>query len=373
MYTTCLYCQADLGRNDVVEALPIGRRVAFDGERGRLWVICGRCARWNLTPFDARWEALEQCERAFRATRLRASTDNIGLARVADGVELVRVGRALRPELAAWRYGDQFGRRRRRHLALTGVAVVAVGAVVFGGPVMGLYALGSTQGVNLAVQAAVQWRLRRKVLVRVPIDVAGERRLLPVAALHAQRSRVLADGNGGWAFELAHRGPEERLVYGMGSGLVHATPSTRLTGEDARRAAALVLPHVNAEGGTRREIADAVRVVDEAGGADGCFAAALGPAAPRPGRLAAYGLSPRSRATPGSRPGMPRAVRLALEMAAHEESERRALEGELAELEEAWREAEEIAGIADALLLPTDVGDRFEALRARGGAEPAPR
>jgi hypothetical protein len=38
---------------------------------------------------------------------------------------------------------------------------------------------------------------------------------------------------------------------------------------------------------------------------------------------------------------------LALEMAVHEESERRALEGELALLEAAWREAEEVAQIAD--------------------------
>jgi hypothetical protein len=42
--------------------------------------------------------------------------------------------------------------------------------------------------------------------------------------------------------------------------------------------------------------------------------------------------------------------RLALEMAANEDSERRAMEGELAELEAAWREAEEIAAIADNLL-----------------------
>jgi hypothetical protein len=37
-------------------------------------------------------------------------------------------------------------------------------------------------------------------------------------------------------------------------------------------------------------------------------------------------------------------------MALHEESERRALQGELAGLEAAWREAEEIAQIADSLL-----------------------
>jgi hypothetical protein len=46
--------------------------------------------------------------------------------------------------------------------------------------------------------------------------------------------------------------------------------------------------------------------------------------------------------------------RLALEMALHEESERRAMEGELAELERAWRDAEAVAEIADSMLLPED-------------------
>jgi hypothetical protein len=50
-------------------------------------------------------------------------------------------------------------------------------------------------------------------------------------------------------------------------------------------------------------------------------------------------------------------TRLALEMASHEETERRAFEGELADLEDAWREAEEIAAIADGLLLPESVED----------------
>ena len=56
--------------------------------------------------------------------------------------------------------------------------------------------------------------------------------------------------------------------------------------------------------------------------------------------------------------------RLALEMAANEDVERRALEGELAELEAAWREAEEIAAIADRL---PNVRSR-----ARIGLAPAP-
>jgi hypothetical protein len=49
---------------------------------------------------------------------------------------------------------------------------------------------------------------------------------------------------------------------------------------------------------------------------------------------------------------LPLEIRLALEMASHEDTERRALEGELALLEAAWRQAEEIASIADDLLTP---------------------
>jgi len=45
-------------------------------------------------------------------------------------------------------------------------------------------------------------------------------------------------------------------------------------------------------------------------------------------------------------------TRLALEMSLHEAQERRALEGELWILEQAWKEAEGIAAIADDLLLP---------------------
>lgn len=53
-------------------------------------------------------------------------------------------------------------------------------------------------------------------------------------------------------------------------------------------------------------------------------------------------------------------------MALHEEAERRAIEGELADLERAWRDAEEIAGIADSLLLPDDVTDSMHRLKTRG-------
>jgi hypothetical protein len=40
-------------------------------------------------------------------------------------------------------------------------------------------------------------------------------------------------------------------------------------------------------------------------------------------------------------------------MALHEEAERRAMEGELRQLEEAWKDAEEIAAIADNMFMPS--------------------
>ena len=63
------------------------------------------------------------------------------------------------------------------------------------------------------------------------------------------------------------------------------------------------------------------------------------------------------KGVPGYVNKMPKPVQLALEMALHEEDERRALEGELWRLEQAWKEAEEIAGISDSLLLPEGTED----------------
>jgi hypothetical protein len=115
-----------LGLNEVVEPFPVGRRLAFDAAKGRLWVVCRGCERWNLSPLEERWEAIEVCERLFRDVRTRVSTDQIGLARLREGLELVRIGAPQRPEFAAWRYGDQFGRRFRRTALWTGAGVSAL-------------------------------------------------------------------------------------------------------------------------------------------------------------------------------------------------------------------------------------------------------
>ena len=65
MYSTCMFCNHSLGENQIVEHFPVGRRLAFDSDKGRLWVVCRRCERWNLSPIEERWEAIEDCERLF--------------------------------------------------------------------------------------------------------------------------------------------------------------------------------------------------------------------------------------------------------------------------------------------------------------------
>ncbi|HEY9227347.1 MAG TPA: hypothetical protein VIP11_11910, partial [Gemmatimonadaceae bacterium] len=133
MYASCLFCTKPLGNNESLETFPVGKRLAFDAAKGRLWVVCPHCERWNLTPLEERWEAIEQAEKLYRDTRRRVATDNIGLAKLAAGTTLIRIGEPLRPEFAAWRYGDQFGRRRRRQMLIAGGGVAALGAIVVGG------------------------------------------------------------------------------------------------------------------------------------------------------------------------------------------------------------------------------------------------
>ena len=315
-----MYCQKDLGSNGVIEEFPVGRRLAFDAAKGRLWVVCRRCERWNLTPLEERWEAVEACERLFRGTRVRVSTENIGLAKHPEGLQLVRIGKPLRPEFAAWRYGDQFGRRRRRTFVLGAATTVAgVGGLVLGGALVGLGGIGLVGPVFHSIE--VWTRFRPSVFFR-PQD--GRLRWMNGHRIRSARL-VPADDESGFSVEATAR------------GVVSA--EERFEGEDGVRALNAIMPRVNAGGGSRGTVQDAVARIAFAGHADR-FVRRLANGRASPYSPAGVQLSTLTRPT-----------RLALEMALHEEQERRALEGELWMLERAWREAEEIAAISDNLLV----------------------
>lgn len=337
VYSTCIFCQRSLGANETLEPFPIGRRIAFDPAKGRLWVVCRVCERWNLTPIEERWEAIENAERLYRGSRRRFSTDNIGLARVGDGLELVRIGAPLRPELAAWRYGDQFGRRRRRYRAY-GAATVVVGTAVSVGALAAGLSLGVAVWAARALRAVYQ---EQRPLVRVQ---AGNGIMLPVSIEELPNIELVqVDRSGGWGLDIPNRYWERRFLHGGTNA--PSTPTVRLTGAVAQQAAARLLPHVNRAGARAADVAEAVRRIETFGTGSAAFRAALG-LRDNPRRPVA---PPRAITT------LPASVRLALEMAAHEDMERRALEGELAELHRAWQEAEEIAAIADDLLVPTRI------------------
>lgn len=340
MYSTCLFCHYGLGHNDVVPTLDVGRRIAYDPKKGRLWVVCTSCGRWNLTPFDERWEALEMCERLFRSTSLRVATDNIGLAQPRWGFELVRIGKAMRPEIAAWRYGTKL---LHRHTTIAGYAK------------------------NLGVNRKTVMRLRtlprrHEVLARIG---DGRSRII-VRYAHLPDAELLRpDRDLAWRLRVRHD-----------HGLV------TLEGNEAMKAARVLLTALNDGSAPEDLVRAAVRKLDEAADANGYFARVTSLAVqsswgripiarglragtrdevatdrPLAERLIVR-LTTRSFWSHGGTGSEERALlhrvpdvdRLALEMASNEDAERRALQGELAQLKEAWREAEEIAAIADHLL-----------------------
>ena len=344
MYATCLFCNHHLGTNQVLEVFPAGRRLAFDPSKGRLWVVCRRCERWNLSPFDERWEAIEACERLFRDARKRVSSDNIGLAKLDEGLELVRIGEPLRPEFAAWRYGDQFGRRRRRAV-LVGIGIGAVaGGIMIGGAAVGIAGGGGYWIYQVIDGLAKQYR-RRRIVARVP--TADGRRLI-VRGSHLDRVTLT---------------PDAQSTVGWNLHLTHSAGEAVLSDHHATRAAALIMPAVNRAGASRRNVQQAVREIESL--RDPVEFLKTIAAGPEQGRLDYRAYRRRSKHKGLLR--LPLSTRLAVEMAVNEEHERIALEGELALLELAWKDAEEIAEIADNLTIPPEVNQQLERLKREAG------
>lgn len=338
MFSTCVYCHSALGANEVVESFPVGRKLAFDAARGRLWAVCPRCARWNLSPLEERWEAIETCERLYRATPLKASTDNIGLARLSEGLQLVRVGQPTRPEFAAWRYGGELQRRRIRTWAMYGGSA----ALVIG--------LTGLEWINPSLHGAIPlagvipgalnywnfYRFHLRRIARVPYrDGLVTLRRSDIANVKLEALATDARGIVGWQLNVLHK--EGRSI---------------VTGDDANRLMGKLLTVANEEGGSADTVKSAVTRLAEAGTAEAFIQQYI-----KTGKGVFFG---------SWRDGT-RERQLALEMALHEDTERVALEGDLAALERAWQEAEEIAAIADNLLIPAWVQQRFAGAPPRRG------
>jgi hypothetical protein len=347
MYKTCMFCNRPLGENQVVEHFPVGRRLAFDSGKGRLWVVCRRCERWNLTPIEERWEAIEDCERLFYGIRTKVSTENVGLAKHPEGMELVRIGAPMRPEFAAWRYGDQFGRRRKKAILVGVGATAVVGTIAIAGMATGVIS-GALLGQSGNFVNIVR---NTRTLVTVK-DKDGKK--LKIKQPHLDKCRILSAGeDGSWIIEMKKGSSEWRWE-----------------GEEGLEMANRILPAMNRSGARKSTVQEAVREIEDAGhpeeylrrlspedlGEHGnLWARAQGDGSWRPLKEKHVGLLQK----------LPHPSRLALEMALHEEEERKALQGELKTLEAAWKAAEEIAEISDNLLLPEGAEEFLEEHRER--------
>jgi hypothetical protein len=166
-----------------------------------------------------------------------------------------------------------------------------------------------------------------RVVARLQVDDVGD---VTVRGKHLARLQLL-------------QGPDTAPWH---LGVPHNKNTVTIHGEAAVLALGSLLPQLNRFGGSRERVREAVSLIEQETDPRHVFDTVALQAAKRE--------KPRISS-------LPEATRLALEMAAHEESERRALEGELALLENAWKEAEEVAAIADNMFLPAFVEDWMRA------------
>jgi hypothetical protein len=233
------------------------------------------------------------------------------------------------------RYGEALGQRWRRYAFYTGLATAAGVTVVSLGAFSG-FAAGFVGGqLPTAVQTAQ--RLFSRVVVRLP---DGE-----VVKVKPHKVDLL--------------NPAGETRFGL--RVKHGGGETLLFGEEARMAARKVLPVVNRQGARQGMVRSAITQIESVGGVKGFLEETWGKARPWPGATIRWVMSGDMRG--GNLARLPVPTRLGLEIALQEEQERRALGGELAALEAAWRQAEAIAEIFDELLVPRKVEETLAAMR----------
>ncbi len=328
MIRRCLVCASDFAENEELEHLSRGRRVAFDPNRGRLWVVCRTCRRWSLIPLEDRWEALEELEKATHDRgRLLSETDNIALLRVGQ-LEVVRVGGAGLREEAWWRYGRELTQRRAHARKVAVATSVVTGGLIATGFTTGGMSLVAGwllwQRAPEGLQKAGRWmRFGRRAWMGDATCAKCGRRFDRVS--FADRSQLLVlPGERPDAPALSLRCPRCR-GWGDEGGL-------RIEGDAAQHTLRRVLAYEHYTGATDRRVQAATRLIEEAGSA---------------------GDLTRILVRDGRRLGdLQRTGAIALEIAANEAREQRLLELEVRELEAVWRREEELAEIIDGELSP---------------------
>jgi hypothetical protein len=275
-----------------------------------------------VVPLEDRWERLEALERTARDRgRTVLRTEHLDLVRTGDA-ELIRVGRAPRPELAGWRYGDVLPEAVRQGFAAwLRRAILGMPTTPFG--------YGAGYGHLLADTDREQQRWFASPFLEDAPTLTAAFVHVPLADACPSCGGPLALAP--WSFQGL------RLTDSSGSPAVLATCG--VCGSDvavslaaARGALRLGLSIVNRRLRARELVEGAAQTVDRADGPDGLVVSLA-----------------RDEPTLGE---LPAPQRLALGMALDEQSEAELLEAE-------WREAEELAAIVDSELTHVEGFEEF--------------
>ena len=364
MYSDCLRCNRSLGRNTELARLPVGRRIAFDSTKARLWVVCPSCDQWNLVPIEERWEALEECEKVVAEAATRVDGGGLGVARTAGGIELLRANGISNADIANARYGHRIANRQRLlqvSFAALGVLAAAAGiraTLSSGSPLVGVYI-----GIAAAYWLFHIWRNPPRGWVRV-VRTTGQSTIVWPWQLREVRLAAPAPNK-----------LPELVLPGLGA-------EVRLRGDEAVDFLTAFLPKVNGADCVDASLGRAISMVSEAEAQGRRLITEV-----RRKRSRRKRPPPQENLRPWQRIAMwmvhrplvdiAPEDRLALEMAVMEEAEQRELTRYAKSLTQALEDEGEIAELADDLLTPPQVQARLATfMQARSAsdaaAEPSP-
>ena len=247
---TCAFCDAGIPKNDLLKEFPVGKRIAYDPERGRLWSVCPQCRQWNMAALDAAEQAavVEQLDLRYFMAPKRSENGGIGTVELGEGVSLVRVETRDRRAVAAWRFGRTFPLRRARWLAL----IVLIGWFSnrdWDGWLLE-HPLAAVM-VGAAVVATMAWAFFFKVVAEVPLPDGRRARM---NAMHEWDARV-ESGSFGWSLHVRH-----------------SLGESTLTGAGAEGVLRRLLARRNHDGAAAEDVDGAIALIERAGGDAGMAA-----------------------------------------------------------------------------------------------------
>jgi hypothetical protein len=334
----CVFCNCRIKRNDVLRLTPHGRTIAFDARRGRLWIVCDNCGRWNLTPLDTRADAIEECAHIFDNIPERDTTGGILRAAV-PGLRMICVREPAVYELDLWRHCARIDRRTQRHHAL--------GLVIMGAMFVVPAALVFVRGVS----PVLFWVPAAAIFLIRPVQ--GWRGILRCVDdeghAHSLRKRDLATST--LALDSDHSGWSLLLRTREGPA--------RLRGDDALRALRVTIPG-SVYGVTPAVLKEALHFLHDPRltQISDVFAAVATEDAAMPQSSGWMNV-----VRPGTVHSLPLHQRVALEIATTELLERPAALDEARQIAAEWATAEEVADISDNLFLSDEAIAKFEQQR----------